>query len=418
MLPFKHSFNPTTSTEGDAVHEYQDIQVFNNASGDAQPVPCVFNQTKLTNVVDKSNDYYVSVVRWSADSILPQVIPDMKLFPNSTPYNGITNWIIGIKAANGEARYTYVNYKPSDNNGYNQPLYQPTGQNEVYNNPYYWISNIFEFCQAVNEALSFCITYVPPPPPLPPNTPSAWTVIPTQPLLNYNVALGKLEFLLPQADYGILATTALPQFVVSMDTELYNILNTFNFYTSNIATKIQVLINEPPPIAGVNIDKIMHDIIPFFDYGRNSINIDNGTTNSPLINIYTQTNSSIPSMSPVNSIVFQTTSIPVNNTLTGAPAFLGANLQGNSALQNNAGVLTDFQVPMVSGTEYSGSMLYYVPSSEYRLLDLISNIPTQTLNIAVFWLDKIGNYHPFLIKNQGAASLKLMFRKKTYNGTF
>jgi hypothetical protein len=36
----------------------------------------------------------------------------------------------------------------------------------------------------------------------------------------------------------------------------------------------------------------------------------------------------------------------------------------------------------------------------------------------VYWLDKIGNYHQFLIKNQGGASLKLMFRKKTYNGTF
>jgi hypothetical protein len=419
MLQFKHSFNQTTSTEGDPVHEYQDIQLFNNSTGDTQPIPCIFNQTKLTNVVDKADEYYISVVRWSADCILPQIIPEMQLAETNTiDYFGLTNWIIGIKSSNGENRYTNVKYNPLTYNGISQPKYQPTSQNQVFNNPYYWISNIFEFCQAVNDALAFCVNFQPPPAPLP--APQPWTTPPTQiPLLNYNVSLGKLEFLLPELDFGITKTTDLASFYVSMNTSLYNILNTFNFSTTATVELITVVnkIPETTSASSVEVETILYGLSPFYDYGRNSFNTNDGTTNSPVVNILTQTNTTIPSMSPVNSIVFQTTAIPVNNTMTGAPAFLGANLQNNNALENNAGVLTDFQVPLVSGTEYSGSMLYYVPSGEYRLLDLTANTPIKTLNIQVYWLDKIGNSHPFLIKNQGGASLKLMFRKKSYNGT-
>ena len=237
------------------------------------------------------------------------------------------------------------------------------------------------------------------------------------PLLNYNSALGKLELLMPAAQYGIQSIGGTPQFSIFFNTALYNLLNTFRTQSVQDVTIIVISNDGTAPYPHTTINTTIHAVQPFYDFGRNSFNINDGTSTNPVVDVLTQTNSSIPSMSPVVSIVFQTTSIPVNNTLTGAPAFLGQNLQGNNSLENNAGVLTDFQVPLTTGTEYSGSMLYYTPQSEYRLLDLVSNSPTQVLNIVVFWLDQIGNYHPFLIKNQGSAALKLMFRKKSFNGT-
>lgn len=440
MLQAKHFQNPSTSSDNKPIHEYQDVVVFNNSTGDAQPIPLVYNQTKLTNVIDKSNDYYISVVRWSADSILPQIIPEMYLYeppttvpppgdysPNTPAYSGETNYIIGIRDSGQAYSCVRVIYNPVTNssNNYARPALKPLSQNEYYNNPYYWISDIEEFVNCLNVALQraqkdAAIVGSP--------------TIPTIPLFYFNSQTGKIELLFPNKEYGQPTVSSPtntntwnpavePQLKMWMNTELYSLLNTFNAtaVTTNPGVGITALeIYEPN---GTNLELLtpfpqMYYINTQYNYGRNSYNnpIQSGGT-IPIIDVVTQTNSSIPSMSPVTSIVFQTTSIPVNNTLTGAPAFLGPNLQANNALENNAGVLTDFQVPLSSGTEYSGSMLYYTPQSEYRLCDLISNSPTQVLNIVVYWLDQIGNYHPFLIKNQGSASLKLMFRKKSFNGT-
>jgi hypothetical protein len=440
MLPFKHSFNPTTSTEGDPVHEYQDIQVFNNSTGSNRPIPCIFNQTKLTNVVDKSNDYYISVVRWSADSILPQIIPEMVLgLPNTAPplqnYIGLTNYSVGIvenyftTGPQTSVAMSSVIYKPSTNiisSTYEQPILNPSNQNEVYNDPYFWISNINEFLSYLNASLFQAATLVSALDetgnPLP-GLHDVFTDKTKIPTFSYNSATGKIELLCPTVEFTpfTLAKKGDKYYTVAVNEPLFNLLNTF-YMVESPGTYYTLFTTFPTKVISFNIQDPNINLfliqVPV-DFGRSAFASSAGVgTTSFEVSVCTQTNSSITSMSPVNSIVFQTTSIPVNNTLTGAPAFLGQNLQGNNALQNNAGVLTDFQVPLVSGTEYSGSMLYYVPSSEYRLLDLTANTPVQTLNIAVYWLDKIGNYHPFLIKNQGGASLKLMFRKKTYNGTF
>jgi hypothetical protein len=106
----------------------------------------------------------------------------------------------------------------------------------------------------------------------------------------------------------------------------------------------------------------------------------------------------------------------VNPSNTGAPFYIGNNLKTNQNVNAVSNVITDFQIPMTIGTEYTRNLLYYQPQAEYRLFDLVSQQSLQNINVSIAWLDKYGFSHPLLIKYGASASLKLLLRKKTFNG--
>ena len=78
-------------------------------------------------------------------------------------------------------------------------------------------------------------------------------------------------------------------------------------------------------------------------------------------------------------------------------------------------ILTDFQIQSESGTE-SRSYAQYVPSGEYRLIDLTGTIPIKNIDIKVFWQDKYLNLYPLYIPPLNSMDIKLLFRKKTSKG--
>jgi len=67
-----------------------------------------------------------------------------------------------------------------------------------------------------------------------------------------------------------------------------------------------------------------------------------------------------------------------------------------------------------TGTEYK-PFIYYEPTGEYRLADLYSDIPVYGLQFNVFWKDSFGNLNPFLLSIGSSATMKLLFRKKSFN---
>jgi hypothetical protein len=140
--------------------------------------------------------------------------------------------------------------------------------------------------------------------------------------------------------------------------------------------------------------------------------------NAILYNFVQQANSLV-AWSPVQSILFTTTMVPVNPTNVGTPSVLGSvasiNLAGGSN-NNISNTLTDFELPLTRGTEVCQGILYYAPTSEYRLFDLLSDQPLSTINIAAYWKDKYGFRHTYFLEPTGSASLKILFRKKDFNG--
>jgi hypothetical protein len=56
--------------------------------------------------------------------------------------------------------------------------------------------------------------------------------------------------------------------------------------------------------------------------------------------------------------------------------------------------------------------LIYVPSAEYRMIDMFGDNDITTFDINVFWKDKRSNLIPFTLQSGASASMKILFRLK------
>jgi hypothetical protein len=122
-------------------------------------------------------------------------------------------------------------------------------------------------------------------------------------------------------------------------------------------------------------------------------------------------------MNPVQSISFTSTLLPVVVENVGQPLILNGSAKQNIVVGSTANVfpvITDFQVPF-SATDTYVPDISYVPSGEYRLVDLYGESPANQIDVQVFWKDQYGILHPFLLGSGCSGNLKIMFRRKDYN---
>ena len=62
------------------------------------------------------------------------------------------------------------------------------------------------------------------------------------------------------------------------------------------------------------------------------------------------------------------------------------------------------------------SVFQYVPSAQYRLIDLISDSPLSSFDLRFFWQGVDGTLNPIYIPFNAAIEVKIAFIKKTiYN---
>lgn len=125
--------------------------------------------------------------------------------------------------------------------------------------------------------------------------------------------------------------------------------------------------------------------------------------------------STIPLWNPVSSFVFITSILPINPESISAPYTAGATLTnaGNNSAVGT--VLTDFEIPLDNGWETKPT-ISYSPSAEYRLVDMNGNSNLNNIQISIGWRNKLGVFIPLNIGPNGYAQIKLLFRKRDYNG--
>ena len=126
---------------------------------------------------------------------------------------------------------------------------------------------------------------------------------------------------------------------------------------------------------------------------------------------------SIALWSPVASIVFASSLLPIVSTQTTAARNLEA--QGNYQISggNNSNlipILSDFAIAVDANNQYR-PMVEYNPGAEYRLIDVNSTTNLNRLDIMVYWKDCSGGLHPFELQPGCAASIKIMFRRKDFS---
>ena len=130
-----------------------------------------------------------------------------------------------------------------------------------------------------------------------------------------------------------------------------------------------------------------------------------------------QQNTTAGLFNPVQSIVFSSTLLPVVMENVGLPLILNGTSPNNITIGSSANVfpiVTDFQVGVNATSGYI-SDINYVPSGEYRLVDLYGKSPANQIDIQVFWKDNYGLIHPFYVGSGCVGNMKILFRKKNYN---
>ena len=163
------------------------------------------------------------------------------------------------------------------------------------------------------------------------------------------------------------------------------------------------------------------------DYTNNTY-VPNGTVNSaqmpiswtkPFWNAVQDFQSVNMLWSPISSIVFTSTLLPVKNEAVGQPIILGTGNLGQSRATSASAfqpIITDISIDQsVGGADAYKQFIYYAPQAEYRLSDFSAhNQDIRTIDIQVFWKHRLtGDLIPIQMYNLSSVSIKCMFRRKT-----
>jgi hypothetical protein len=122
--------------------------------------------------------------------------------------------------------------------------------------------------------------------------------------------------------------------------------------------------------------------------------------------------------SPVSSIVFTSTLLPIKAEATGAPVVLGVgNLGFSQATVQSAfqPIITDIALDTsVGNADAYRRFIYYAPAAEYRLSDFsASKQDIRNIDIQVFWKNRLDNQlYPINMFNLSSVSIKIMFKHK------
>ena len=188
------------------------------------------------------------------------------------------------------------------------------------------------------------------------------------------------------------------KYEIYFNTRLFQLFNTF-------------------PATFVSISGDLNYRLDIFGTASNTVKLPlNDSSGNPLYNIsMAQEISTISNMSPLDSIVFTSSSLPILPSLSSPPKIITSDSKSTTGggLPNITNVLTDFQIAL-SATNHYKPEIAYAPQGEYRLIDMYTNTDLSRIDLQVFWKDKKGTLHQLLLFPGCSASVKFLFRHKHF----
>ena len=375
-------------------HVYYDLNIVNNnQDAKTEPPRLVFNDIRNSNILSNPSDYYLSVVRFTLQTAnsIPIWIPEIDVTDNLMADKTIYSFTLKYNGFSSDQRYVY--YEAENNLA---PPVMPIRPGDSYNLPYYYVSNFDHVVEMLNGALSasFADLYV--------KVLNGGGNMPSNnpPFIEWNFETGKMIFNADVLGYNV-DQSALGHIEIYCNTSMKVLLSGFR---SRLVT-----VDSPD---GSNYKLIIKKDI-------NELNLYKLPTYTA-IQLYQQYGTGAL-FNPVSSIVFTSALIPVVSTNTSKPTIYNGNnnLMNSGNNSNISSMLTDFEVQDSNGYGYC-SQIEYVPSGEYRLIDLQgggNENALQNIEISVFWKDAYSNLHPLYIQPGCRCDLKIMFRKKSYQST-
>jgi hypothetical protein len=345
---------------------YLNIVINQNGVMGNAPTPALYDEHLTTPILMDASKYYCSIVRFTIPlNAIPLIIVPLLV---TQPNPNILTLIMGIS-------YLGVDYPVNLIYTPNSTLLPPTpGPGPIYftnsqaSGPYYWVQSITNLIDMFNTAIRTAMT---------------------------NAGLG--------------AVTA-PFYIYNPVTQLLSLQVAQDFINTGAA----VYFNEQTNHFGSGFNT--------FFYGYNQPNGKDYShillplpPNSPVGGpyVYSEDYITIDLWFSLRRLIVTTDTIPINTEYvpTQNPNQFGANTGINSSLP----IITDF-IPQLTFANEARSIAYYNPTSQYRLVDLVSEAPIRRLNFRIYWEDKFGNLFPLLISIFQQVSMKIAFiRKELYN---
>lgn len=373
------------------LHEYVDLYALNANSLTALPVPVSFTQTRNKPFLEKPDDYYLSVVRFQLDTnslpVFNAYIQFNQANKDLTIYSVSLSWQNPVAPFQTFNQQTYVLWTPQD---LASPIPQPPSltQDKFQDNSggYYYSYNYTYILSLINTAYATCFTA------LNVAVVGAGLVLPTihAPVMTWNndKSIGVLN-----ADVLGYSTTAVSFIKIFMNAPLYNLFNTMPTYILN-----------PNSLFGqdfrLDTSTFGNSTVVGFPFYLPTYNA---------LQIFQET-SCLGIWSPVSGIVITSNTLPINSTNIANPCIyvdgIATGTNGNNS--SVSPIITDFQAP--DGL-YKNSITY-IPSAQYRYIDLTGNGPLYTVDIQIFWRNKVAQLIPFRLTAGASASVKILFQRK------
>jgi hypothetical protein len=356
--------------------------------GNQPPQPLRYNTTRTSDMVSKASDYYCSVVRFNLPlSGIPNLI--CPILPNQGNPQ-LTPWQIGVSNGN-VGNFNTVSLMYTDNTTvYNLPIQNQTTQ---VVNPSLFIYNYQVVIDMMNGALLQAY-----------NASNLAAVFPAleAPFFYFdsttqliNLIASKI-FSLPLQS----PLTAVPTIYINNALKVY--LDSFEYISNGFGNA-----NGADWIFRLNktitISAIVYQIYPTPNMGYAFPG--DTITSPPSYFQYTQIYPAMAYWTASSKLFFTTGSIPVNEEYL-------PSLTAGQTNSNQIPILTDFVLDL-SSSNNNRDVAYYVPTSQYRLVDLNSDTPINTIDIQVYWQDQFLNYWPLNINAGQQANIKIAFVKKS-----
>ena len=452
-----------TNFNTDPNHIYYNLTLFNNDNiGTSESVPVRFQETRTSTILANPSEYFLSIQRFHIDTpSLPVFMPEVETDPIFNPTQDPNQLIYQIAIYQQNSGAGPFIFPIKYTNQLNKTVLPPSNLDaNAVSNPYYFVYEFQNFIDMINQTLQtffinntlalggllncpffgmeagnkFCIYF------------------PTRVTENtYNTTTGVKT----GAGTGTTHWDSNPaplsnKWVLAMNAPMHTLFSAFRFqYIDSLKNLPNIT---PTASATLTSEKTLHGWymisnrppmnaqgtpgtggLPVYLEETNQMALDqlnvrradtipylgnfySAASNTASFEVVRSPYSSAPLWSCVKQLVFTTALMPINNELVGLPGVRNSNTSLDTDTQNNnfSPVITDFEVPLVSGDEIKPS-ISYSPSGEYRLTDLMSNAPINSIEISVFWKDQYGVNHPFVLEPGCYSSLKILFRRKVFN---
>ena len=371
---------------------YYDITVSNLALGEQPPIPLYFNETRNSPFILDPESYYLSIVRFTLDTntlpiITPEITPDQSDV-NLTIYSATLSWTNPASPYQTFNQQTFLQYVPQNQGAtVPSPPSQTTTGLQNSSTGYYDIYNYQYFIYLVNATLAQCFTD------LSTQVSLAGLSLPNTyaPVMNWDTQTNSAILNADQAGYNDSSSNYIK---IYFNGPLFNLFSSFPFI-------IETDFDTP---FGKNCRVIMSgfggaNVVPY----------------PPVNPVYTalqivQEYSTVALWTPITSIVFTSNTLPIVANQVSAPAiyYNGKRFQSGGNNSNIAQIITDF---VANEGTYKPNIVY-LPSAQYRLVDLVGNTPLYNLDISVFYKNRVGEFIPFRLGTGATATCKILFTRK------